>query len=161
MSCGVRPALVLGVGNLYRRDDGAGVRVAHALRAAIQAGTTSLPGDTEVIDGGTAGLDLLAVLPGTDRLVIVDALTPAGRPGAVSILRGPDLFATDGLAGAMDVLLATADLAGVLPREVTVVGIEAADTGDGDTLTPDVEAAIATATAAVVAQLAGQGGTTP
>lgn len=148
------PPLVVGVGNVFRRDDGAGIRVIQALWSAVQQGTAALPPHTAVLDGGTAGLGLLPAIATTDHLVIVDALTPAGHPGAVSVLRGRDLGAATGTGCAVDTLLATADLAGVLPREVTLVGVEAADTGDGDTLTPEVEAAIVPAVAAVVAQLA-------
>ncbi len=145
--------MVLGIGNLWRRDDGVGVRVVEALRTGMADGSLALPPDTDVLDGGTVGLGLLAILAGTDRMVIVDAREPAGHPGTVSVLRGAALLAEPGTDGALDALLATAAFAGALPRRLTLVGIEARDTGDGVTLTPAVEAAIGPAVATVIAEL--------
>jgi hypothetical protein len=47
------PILVLGIGNILLRDEGVGVRVIERIREA------ALPEGVEVVDGGTAGADLL------------------------------------------------------------------------------------------------------
>jgi len=46
--------IVLGLGNILLRDEGVGVRVVEALAARY-----ILPADVEVVDGGTAGMELL------------------------------------------------------------------------------------------------------
>ena len=46
--------VILGIGNTILSDEGVGVHAAEALRAAYE-----LPASIEVIDGGTAGMELL------------------------------------------------------------------------------------------------------
>ncbi len=61
--------LVLGVGSLLRGDDAAGVLAVQRLQAR-----PDLPPGVTVIDGGTAGLGLIPLLPGYRRVVLVDAV---------------------------------------------------------------------------------------
>jgi len=70
--------LVLGIGNVLLRDEGIGCHVAHALESQ-PVGT--LP-DVKIIDGGTCP-DMLQLLEGTDKLVIVDAVKGGGPPGQI------------------------------------------------------------------------------
>jgi hydrogenase maturation protease len=44
-----------------------------------------------MVDGGTAGLDLLAVMSGREHIVIVDAVEAEGAPGDVIRLRPEEL----------------------------------------------------------------------
>ncbi len=69
--------LVLGVGNLLRGDEGVGV---HAVRELTKQ---SLPPYVDVVDGGTAGLDLLHLMEGYDRVLIIDAVEAGEEPGAM------------------------------------------------------------------------------
>ncbi|MHC4692105.1 MAG: hydrogenase maturation protease, partial [Planctomycetota bacterium] len=50
-----RPILVLGIGNILLRDEGVGVRVIEQMQEI------PLPDDVELVDGGTAGADLLDI----------------------------------------------------------------------------------------------------
>ena len=69
--------LILGLGNILLGDEGVGVRIAEHLASY------SLPDEVEVIDGGTAGYELLSFLEGRERVIIVDALKTEDEPGAV------------------------------------------------------------------------------
>lgn len=60
---------IICIGNRYLAADAAGPRVYDHL-----AGQT-LPGDVELIDGGIAGLNLLGLVEGAERVVFVDAVS--------------------------------------------------------------------------------------
>ena len=51
----MQKVLILGIGNILQSDEGIGV---HIVNHIIQSGI-NLPDEVEVIDGGTAGFDLL------------------------------------------------------------------------------------------------------
>lgn len=69
--------LVLGLGNPILSDDGVGLRVAAGLEGRLGEGVT-------VIEASLAGLDLLELLSGYDRAIIIDAIqTEGGQPGRI------------------------------------------------------------------------------
>ena len=70
--------LILGMGNLLLGDEGVGVHAAHAL-----ARRDDLGADTQVIDAGTAFLDVLPELETAEKIIIVDAMEAGGTPGSV------------------------------------------------------------------------------
>ena len=76
--------VVLGVGNLLLRDEGVGIHVVKALEGY------PFPPDVEVIDGATAGCDLLPLISGAERVVMVDAMEGGEPPGAVYRLTPQD-----------------------------------------------------------------------
>ncbi len=61
--------LVLGVGNILLTDEAIGVRVVEALEQRFH-----LPEQVEVLDGGTAGMELLSAMASRDHLIIADAI---------------------------------------------------------------------------------------
>lgn len=69
--------LVIGVGNLLLGDDGAGI---HAIN---ELSKESFPANVEIVDGGTAGIDLLYWLEEADYAVIIDCLDAGDEPGAI------------------------------------------------------------------------------
>ena len=69
--------LILGVGNLLMGDEGVGI---HAVRELMKR---PLPPHVDVVDGGTAGLELLHLMEGYSRVVIIDAVEAGEEPGAV------------------------------------------------------------------------------
>ncbi len=75
----MRNVLVLGIGNILQKDDGVGV---HIVNYMIEEGI-SLPDGVEVIDGGTAGFDLIPLMKDRDKIIIVDALKVDDQPGSV------------------------------------------------------------------------------
>ncbi len=69
--------LVIGLGNLLLGDEGVGVHVVREL-AKIP-----LPSQVDVVDGGTAGLNLLDLMRGYELVVIVDAVDAGEEPGTI------------------------------------------------------------------------------
>ena len=69
--------LILGLGNILLGDEGVGVRVAEQLLSR------PLPDEIEVIDGGTAGYELINFFEGKERVIIVDAVKTDDTPGSV------------------------------------------------------------------------------
>jgi hydrogenase maturation protease len=147
---GTGAPVVIGVGNLLLGDDGAGIRVVHALRRWADAGPGVLPPGTRLVDGGTLGLDLLRVLQGAGTLVVVDAADRGTAPGTVTVRHDARVEGDHGVAG----LLAVAAMLGTLPPQVTVVEIGVGEMGAGIGLSPAVEAAIPAAATAVIGALA-------
>ncbi|MEH6627515.1 MAG: HyaD/HybD family hydrogenase maturation endopeptidase [Motiliproteus sp.] len=84
--------LVLGVGNILLSDEGIGVRVVEALEQRYE-----IPANLDVVDGGTAGMELLEMMSDRDQVIIIDAVNTGAAPGTVVELRGeevPALFRT-------------------------------------------------------------------
>ena len=71
--------LILGIGNYLMKDDGVG---SHIIEYILESGM-ELPEGVEAIDGGTAGYDLIPLMQGRDKIVIVDALKVDDEPGSV------------------------------------------------------------------------------
>ncbi len=80
------PILVLGIGNILLRDEGIGVRVIEAL------GQQQLPDEVELVDGGTAGADLLDILSDRQVVIIVDAAVFDAPPGTLLKFSSNDLL---------------------------------------------------------------------
>jgi len=59
--------LILGLGNPLLGDEGIGVRVVEELKRL------ELPEGVTAIEGGTAGLGLIGLMEGFQRVIIVDA----------------------------------------------------------------------------------------
>jgi hydrogenase maturation protease len=142
---GVR-ILILGLGNVLLRDEGVGVHVAELLqKEAPHRGV-------EVIDGGTAGLDILLSQQPPYKLVIIDAVKAGKKPGTIyktqSNVWHPQAQLGDGLiaaiaktfgfdaatpagrsrvslhqVGLLDAL-AAAERLERMPDEITIIGVE-------------------------------------
>jgi len=115
---------LIGLGNLLLRDEGIGI---HAIRA-LEARYLAPPG-LKILDGGTAGLDLLPYIEDRDRVLFVDAVNFRKEPGYIGVLENQEIPAMftykDSLhhLGLVD-LLAAAQLLDVAPREVCLIGIQ-------------------------------------
>ena len=75
----MRKVLILGIGHLLKRDDGLGV---HIIKYIEESGAV-LPDGIELLDGGTAGFDLLGLIENYEKIVIVDALRADDEPGSI------------------------------------------------------------------------------
>jgi hydrogenase maturation protease len=135
--------LVLGLGNPILTDDGVGLQVAQELEGRLD------PEEVTVIKTSLAGLDMLDLLAGYDRAIIIDAIqTAGGKTGRIYRLDLETLDATRHTASPHDVNLATALELGKrlgldLPRRIDIFAIEAADTDSfGEGCTPKVAEAI-------------------
>ncbi len=131
-----RSLLVIGVGNRDRGDDAVGPVVCDLLGTMTAAGVETL-----VVEGSV--LDLPLHWRADDRVVIVDAAAPAGKPGTVTEvdalaqrLVAPSTPSTHAIDVGAAVELAR--VLGCLPAELRIVGIEGASFGFGDALRPAV-----------------------
>jgi hydrogenase maturation protease len=115
--------LVLGVGNILLTDEGIGVRVVEALERRYQ-----IPPGVEVMDGGTAGMELLSSIANREHVILVDAVNTGAEPGTVVCLVGdevPALFKTKisphqlGISDLLGVLTVT----GEMPKDMTLFGV--------------------------------------
>ena len=144
-------AVVIGIGNPFRSDDGIGPAV------AAQIEEQRLPGVRVVIsDGEPAGL--LEAWAGADLAVVVDAIhrVPAS-PGHIHRLTAGQLESGGTAAsshgfGVPDALRLGRAME-QLPRRVVIFAVEAADTGAGTELSEAVSAALPEVVAAVKAEL--------
>jgi hydrogenase maturation protease len=145
-------AVVIGIGNEFRRDDGAGPAVLARLHGRVPGGVELL-----VSDGEPAGL--IEAWTGVLLAVIVDAVrAEPSVPGRLHRLvlhragagevrpvssHGLGLDSAIGLAQALD----------RMPGALILHAVEAADLGQGPGLTPAVAAAIDTLADAVLRDL--------
>jgi hydrogenase maturation protease len=138
----MRPILILALGNPLQSDDGVGCRVAQRLEGC------ALPGDVEVMDGGTPGVGLLNLLEGRERVIIVDAAEMNRAPG--SIARFAPQEARLGVrdqafslhhAGVAEALALANELRLALPP-ITIVAVQPARVEWGGQLSAAVEAAL-------------------
>jgi hydrogenase maturation protease len=146
------PTLVLGLGNILLRDEGLGVRVVEAM------GQMSLPSDVEILDGGTAGVDLLDALADRQKVIVIDAIAGDIAPGTVLRLEPDDLVPrhTPGISlhdlGLVETLALARQL-NVSPREVVIIGAKPHSIDCGLELTPAAQRLVPEIIALVMAEL--------
>jgi hydrogenase maturation protease len=153
----VRQVLILGLGNPLLGDEGIGMRIIEELEGQ------RLPDDVMVLQGGTAGLDLLGLMEGYRRVIVIDA-ADMGRPsGHVTRFTPSDVrFKTaDALLsphqmGVGEVLALAETLDLPLP-ELVIIGIQPGRIEAGAGLSPEVENAIPTIIEIVLDELIGAG----
>lgn len=151
-------ALVLGVGNLMRGDDGVGIAVARRLRAR------GLPGVHVMESDGDVG-ELVQALAEKTRVIAVDASHGGPRPGTirrvdagvaspVALLGGRSTHGL-GLADAVEL----ARRLGRLPPAVIVYAVEGRSFELGDGLSAEVAAAAADVEERIASELGAGNGT--
>ena len=131
--------LVLGIGNILLSDEGIGVRVIEYLHKC------PLPEYVDLVDGGTAGADLIDLLSDRHTVIIIDALDTDAKPGTIVRLTPKDwLNEQPSPLSLHDIdipqTLAMTHLLGCAPRNVICLGIVPASVAPGmeltDTLAP-------------------------
>lgn len=133
--------LILGIGNILRRDDGVGVRVIERLRGL------ELPEGVEVVDAGNAMLNLVDLIAGRRKVVIIDAIKAGGQPGSIYRFTPGDTrsqwqpVTSLHEIGLLEALALAHDL-GIAPDNVVIVGVEPATIEWGTSLSSEVEAAV-------------------
>jgi hydrogenase maturation protease len=147
-----RRTVVIGVGNEFRRDDGAGPEVVARLRGRVPEGTELVVSDGEPVR-------MIEVWTGSPLAVIVDAVrAEPAAPGRLHRLvvdraaAGPPRPVSShglGLGDAIALALALDRM----PGRLIVHAVEAADLSQGTGLTPAVAAVIDALAAAVLRDL--------
>lgn len=131
---------VLGVGNIVLKDEGFGVRVLEYLQEHY-----AFPPQVQLLDGGTLGMELLHFIPGTKRLLILDAIK--GETGESYVFRGDEVTGhfNEKLSaheiGIQD-LLALMQVTGRTIDEVVVLGASPYVLEAGTELSPQMEALV-------------------
>jgi hydrogenase maturation protease len=133
--------IVIGVGNAWRGDDGAGLAVARRLRALSPDGV-----EVREVEGDATAL--VEAWAGADRVVVVDAAASGAPPGTVrrfDARSGPlparHLRSSTHAFGVPDAVELARAL-GRLPGRLDVYAIEGASFTAGDRLSPAVERAV-------------------
>jgi len=145
--------LVLGIGNVLLTDEGVGVRALNELERRY-----TFPENVELLDGGTAGIELLRHIRNRDYLIIIDAMKFDQEPGTVSRVEGQDVPAafrtriSPHQLGLSD-LLAAAMLTDELPKNLVLFGVEPESLNIGLDLTDTVEASLEKLTGAILEEL--------
>jgi hydrogenase maturation protease len=147
------PILVVGIGNILLRDEGVGV---HAVRAMVNA---PLPDGVELLDGGTAGADLLDAISERDKLIVVDALDAEVPPGTIVRMKPDDLAA----GGSESISLHEFGIAETLlmarqlncgPRDATILAIKPKDIRCGLGLSAEMQGWVPRIIEAVLREIA-------
>mgnify|MGYP000353811634 CR=1 FL=1 len=79
--------VVLGVGNVLRRDDGVGVHVVEELWRRFR-----FPEGVRLVDGGLGGPALLGAVEGAEALIAVDAVRGGQPPGTLYRIPAAELL---------------------------------------------------------------------
>jgi hydrogenase maturation protease len=145
--------LVLGLGNPILSDDSVGLKVAQALKGRFDER------DVTVVESSASGLDLLDLMLGYEKLVVIDAIkTEGGKVGNIHRLV-PEDFDAAGPHWPHTIDLLTAlnlgkKLGLSLPRKIVIFAVEVADVKTfGEECTPEVERAIPIAVEMVVSEI--------
>jgi hydrogenase maturation protease len=143
-----RPAVVIGIGNPDRGDDGVGVQVARDVAAARL--------DVLVLELADPSEALSAWSP-EDVVVVADAISSGGEPGDIHVVDTSDQRLPVGSWSAggthalgLGAVVELARALGGLPRKLVVVGVEAEQFHSGAPMSQAVQAAVPAAVDAVL-----------
>jgi hydrogenase maturation protease len=133
--------LVIGVGNLLRTDDGAGIHVINRLN--------ELHPKIDTVDAAMGSIEIIEAMRGYDMAIIVDAIETGAEPGTiykVNLTGGeqpPTITHSHGTDLPTVLQLGRQLYADEMPREIILLAIEAEDTTTiGDEPTRRVRGAI-------------------
>ena len=149
----MKAKLIIGIGNPYRRDDGAG-------RAVVRRLSDEALDNVSIIEETGEAAALMEVWRGAREVILVDAVRSGSEPGAVfrfdaTVEPLPQSYfapvSTHAFSAAESIELARA--LGQMPSRVIVYGIEGKDFGQGEGFSPEVEGAIDKATRMIIRDL--------
>jgi len=124
--------LIVGIGNILQMDDGIGPHVITDLLESDH----DLPDNIDILDGGTAGYDLVPYMQNRDRIIVIDALKVDDKPGSIYHFTA-DNIAPDrstyslhdfGLKKILDMLKMSGhephvEIIGIVPEDITTLDI--------------------------------------
>ena len=136
------PVLILGVGNILLGDEGIGVRVIEAMQEM------DLPDGVELIDGGTASIDVLEFLKNREKVIIIDALQGGGgEPGTIYRFTPSDIrvkkpvYTSLHQVGLLEALT-TLEYTGESVKNVIIYGVEVEKLGWSLDLSPEISSIV-------------------
>jgi hydrogenase maturation protease len=137
----VKRVVVIGVGNAYRGDDGAGLAVVERLHGRV-------PDGVEVVEMEQEPTRLIDAWDGADSVVVIDAVASGGEPGELHRYDASAdplparVFRSSTHAFGVGDAIEIARVLGTLPGHVLVYGIEGADFEAREGLSAPVGAAV-------------------
>jgi hydrogenase maturation protease len=144
--------VVIGVGNEFRHDDGAGLAVAARLGGRVPTGVAVVSCEQE-------SSRLLEAFDGVEGAVVVDAIASGAAPGTLHRFDVGErplpvrVFRSSTHAFGVGETIELARALGSLPQRLLVYGIEGSDFGAGRGLSTPVQAAVESAVRAVLDDL--------
>jgi len=130
--------MIMGVGNVLLSDEGLGVQFLDYLAK------DDLPENVELLEGGTAGLELVHLINEVDFLIIVDAVNAKDEPGAIFRFEPEDIRIMPAQfdvsfhqVGILEVL-AMANILGTAPKTL-IFGIQPKNLSMGMELSPEIK----------------------
>ena len=144
-------AVVIGVGNRWRRDDAAGLAVVDRLRGRVDP-------DVILVESDGEPTRLIEAFARADRVVMVDAVVTGVEPGTVHRFTDEALPDRMGIGQSSHLvgLIGTIELGkllGKLPNGLTLIGIEAGDFENGAGMTEAVTTGVDAAVETVLSEL--------
>jgi hydrogenase maturation protease len=152
----MKKVLIGGIGNVLLGDDGVGPYVARLLTAHYEFAE-----GVEVADLGTPALDLIDQISEKDAVILIDSVDVEAEPGTVLLYRKADIIRCrpavrmDPHSPALVDALFSAELFGVAPADVLLVGIKAESYEAGCSLSKSVKASLDQAIREVLRELEG------
>ncbi|MCX7946379.1 MAG: HyaD/HybD family hydrogenase maturation endopeptidase [Hydrogenophilus sp.] len=153
----MKKAVVLGIGNILMGDDGLGIAAVESLQRDYR-----LPAAVEVLDGGTAGMELLEAIEGSDFLLVVDAIDAQQKPGSLIRLIDDEVpiffrrhLSPHGIS--FPDALAALELLGRLPHEVIVLGLQPQSIALSMELSPTIQAQLPLLVSSIAEELEKRG----
>lgn len=128
----MKKILILGIGNILQSDDGLGVYIVNE----ILKSNIPLPENVEVMDGGTAGFDLLSLMEDRKKIIIVDALKADDTPGSIYRFKPEHAVSSDNMfslhqVGILEVIRflkllghnPEIEIVGIVPKDIATLDI--------------------------------------
>lgn len=133
--------LIIGIGNFYRNDDSAGIRVVRKLKEY------NLP-HFDIIEKSGEGSNLMDSWQGYQKVMLIDAVSSDKETGTIhfidankeSVPQGFFNYSTHAFSLAEAVELSK--VLGDLPKSFFIYGIEGKDFSQGEDVSPEVNLAI-------------------
>ena len=133
--------LILGIGNPILTDDGVGIKIAQKLKGSNP--------ELEVVETSEAGMALLELIVGYDKLIIIDSIkTEQGKPGELYKLELEDLKPPLYFSSSHGIDIATAVELGQrlgyrMPKHISLYAVEIKDNSTfGEECTKEIEGSI-------------------
>ena len=132
------PLLVVGVGNPYRGDDGAGLVIARELEERK-------PDNVQIHQNFGEVAELIELIKSAKTVILIDAVSSGSEPGQVFRYDAAreelpaDYFRCSTHNFSIPEGIELARALGQLPRKVIIYGIEGKDFSSGEGLSPEVE----------------------
>lgn len=144
--------LIIGIGNPFRRDDGAGIAAAKKLAAM------NLPGVTVKTNSGE-GATLIDCWTGHERVLVIDAVRSGSEAGRIHRLDANresipiEFFHYSSHAFGLAEAVETARAINSLPKSLQVFGIEGKDFTAGEQLSDEIAASVELVVAEIAAMM--------